>query len=682
MAAIPEPPSNAAKLAEPAATDSASAKGKAPTFSPLSHLTGQSARFGRWEVVIFNPTARTREYLWQGKQRTAYNFQCMLVSTADPTLYVLGDSHGKGMTEATLKNMADKFKPGLVFEMSKVVFADNVKTQYNSAPKMEVVSMLNTSWNPVLASAGKPRMPEPAIPVAESMGIEHEQHFDTLALIQKVSEMSAGGLTSTGQGRVRCTIVLNDGSKNKMNDKVCHLPVTVFADARMTGEPPMLFSQLSQAADDKTAMAFFGIQGKQSDRGDGTWSFTSNFTFHCQSASETTKGKMLEANASVLRQADAEAVPQSVLQSQTSRDNDETFANVEATETTCALFRTIMADTKLKVIETDITMWQINWCHVHPPDQTAQVCTNDSVRLWMQVKVEDETGNLSLFMREKAALSLSSTASKEDFEAARADDSLDFPKKASIKIIRKPPLPETPTAASSAEKSARIQCYIVEAAEQAMEDTPSKRSLTLLNLLEHTEACTDACVPAGIGMIRKDPHYGLAVSYVVEQLIIKKRCTRAVALVIATSASKSDNLNEGYQMVTENVKDALDESFQCTLISFCTVRASPDYQLKPARGQKTQTAFVVIADVLEPGSAEKPPVFLVEFLERIPDTEAMVAPEHMRRLIHFASLTAKMQGSNPQKEWTEETSPANAGKCRRLGKSPTDDLLEQYNPSH
>ena len=54
-------PSNAGKLAEPAATDSASAKGKAPTFSALSHLTGQSARFGRWEVVIFNPTARTRE---------------------------------------------------------------------------------------------------------------------------------------------------------------------------------------------------------------------------------------------------------------------------------------------------------------------------------------------------------------------------------------------------------------------------------------------------------------------------------------------------------------------------------------------------------------------------------------------------------------------------------------------
>jgi len=59
---------------------------------------------------------------------------------------------------------------------------------------------------------------------------------------------------------------------------------------------------------------------------------------------------------------------------------------------------------------------------------------------------------------------------------------------------------------------------------------------------------------------------------------------------------------------------------------------------------KTQTALVVIADVLEAGSAGKPPVFLVESLEKIPDTEAEHAPDHIRRRIQFASLTAKMQG--------------------------------------
>ena len=114
-------------------------------ISPLSYLTAQSARFGFWEVIIFNPTARAREYLWNQDRRTSYSFQSMLVSTADPTQYVLGDSHGKGMNTVKLNELKDKFKPGLVFHMSQVVFAENVKQQYNSAPKTEVVSMLHTT---------------------------------------------------------------------------------------------------------------------------------------------------------------------------------------------------------------------------------------------------------------------------------------------------------------------------------------------------------------------------------------------------------------------------------------------------------------------------------------------------------------------------------------------------------
>ena len=39
----------------------------------------------------------------------------------------------------------------------------------------------------------------------------------------------------------------------------------------------------------------------------------------------------------------------------------------------------------------------------------------------------------------------------------------------------------------------------------------------------------------------------------------------AVALVIASNASKSDNMNDGYQMITEGVKDALEERFVCPL---------------------------------------------------------------------------------------------------------------------
>ena len=145
------------------------------------------------------------------------------------------------------------------------------------------------------------------------------------------------------------------------------------------------------------------------------------------------------------------------------------------------LLQSIMTDTKVKAIETDTTFWQINWCYVHPPGKAAQVCTNDNSRFWMPVKVEDDTGHINIYMREKAALDLSHTDSKEEFEAA--DVSMDLPQKASVKIIRKPSTPQTPDARDSAARRSNIQCYIVEAAEQLIYDTLSKSSLTLLNFL-------------------------------------------------------------------------------------------------------------------------------------------------------------------------------------------------------
>ena len=121
-----------------------------------------------------------------------------MVSTSDPTQYVLADSHGKGMTPQKLDGLDKRFKHDLVFEMSKVVLAENTKQQYNSTPKTEVVCMARTTFNPVLVSAGKPKMPEPGIPIAASMGIHREQQFDALALIHAITPMAKGGRTSTG----------------------------------------------------------------------------------------------------------------------------------------------------------------------------------------------------------------------------------------------------------------------------------------------------------------------------------------------------------------------------------------------------------------------------------------------------------------------------------------------------
>ena len=95
---------------------------------------------------------------------------------------------------------------------------------------------------------------------------------------------------------------------------MCHLPVTIFVDGELHGQPPPLYQQIQAAHVQNSAMAFFGIQGKQSDSNDGTLSFTSNFAFFCKQASETRKGRDLEAKAVEIRQAEGEAVPLPVYQ--------------------------------------------------------------------------------------------------------------------------------------------------------------------------------------------------------------------------------------------------------------------------------------------------------------------------------------------------------------------------------
>ena len=326
------------------------ADGNNSKLSPLNHLTAQSARFGLWEVAVFKPSSTARQYVWDGKPRTSYHFQCMLVSTADPTQYVLGDSHGKGVTEEKTNQLKAKFKEGLVFRMSKVVLATNVNQQYNNTPKTEVVSMQNTTWNAVLSSGAKIMKPQPGIPIAASMGIGREQLFDALALVREVGDMASGGQTKTNVARVRVQVKLTDGSKNAATGNVVHMPITIFADATADQQEPQMFRDLREAASKKTAMAFFGIHGKQSDADSGTWAFTSSHGFFFVSASDTDKGQDLETQATVLESLSAEEIPKCAFRIGSEGDDNEGFEDIPATETTCALFKSIMAEAKVKLL--------------------------------------------------------------------------------------------------------------------------------------------------------------------------------------------------------------------------------------------------------------------------------------------------------------------------------------------
>ena len=92
------------------------------------------------------------------------------------------------------------------------------------------------------------------------------------------------------------------------------------------------------------------------------------------------KSKELELTWQNILDADAETIPQSVLLSR-NREQSDIFENVDATETTCAILKSMLEDTKVSAIESGTTFWQINWCRVHLPDKDADVANNDNSRL-------------------------------------------------------------------------------------------------------------------------------------------------------------------------------------------------------------------------------------------------------------------------------------------------------------
>ena len=122
-------------------------------------------------------------------------------------------------------------------------------------------------------------------------------------------------------------------------------------------------------------------------------------------------------------------------------------------------------------------------------------------------------------------------------------------------------------------------------------------------------------------------------------------------------------------MVTEGVQCPFSENFVCNLLTYCTVQTSPNYQFKPARGHRTQTAAIVIVDVLEGDGC---PVFVVDGMEKVDDAQVKENEAYWLKNIEFAGMAAKIQGTSADRNWTDEVSPVLGGKCRRLGKYPSE----------
>jgi len=608
----------------------------------------------------------------------------------------MGQMRWTKKSEDKFRSVQQKLSNGLAFTMTKVSIVNDAKKQYIHAPIQTVVNVGDTLFSPLLNSNGSDKCyPEPPATIADCAHLTSQQLFDVTALVKTVSKHRP-----VNDNRVVFDVEIIDGSKT--DERVRTMPLTVFTHraAIMSGGEPPMWVFLKEAAENSAAqpVSFFRIKGAQD--GDGNSSFTTTKHSTIVGAATTKKGRSLAKEAAkLLGLSNTDSFAVRKFEDWVARD----FSQEPATETMCALFGPIATTAKTGVDALDKaeeTFWQLNWVRVEEPPAGSNIRTNDGKRLWFPVTVRDCTGTLTLYIQEAAALKLSGFSDADQFETAFIAGKVWFPQMASVKIIRQlkssnAVQPADQPSQSKADQPAnQVDVRIVDAACQNLVESPTEASARLLPLLNADNSSTDVVLPAALHMLRKSPHYTLAVESTVpaipESLQASfvdvpsatstfRPCTQVLALVEASEPSSLQEAGAGgYKITTSNVKDLLHDTSDARgvqLTSFCTLENLQNFKLDPPRTHsvKKQAALVLISSVLQVSSAEQPASFMVDSVQLLQPAEADAVKVCLKRMLYLTTLAGQMatRKRTAPVPLTHEESPAKASKCRVLGRHPT-----------
>jgi hypothetical protein len=667
-----------------------------PASLPLRELNKRSGQFGSWAVVVQQAQVDTYDYNWKGQTRIGKTFSCVFVSSQDPSEYCMGQMRWTQQDDSKFRSVQNKLSDGLAFNMTKVSIVNDAKKQYIHSPIQTVVNVGDTLFSPLLHSTGnKECYPEPPATIADCSHLTSQQLFDVTALVKNVSKVRP-----VKDNRVVFDVEIIDGSKS--DDRVRTMPLTVF-----TNRPPLpdtgtprIWRFLNEASSNSSPqpVSFFRIKGAQDDA--GNFSFVTTKNSSILAAANTSKGRRLAAEAAtLLGLSDTDSFAVRKFEEWVARD----FSKEQATETMCALFRSIANTTHTGVDALDTaeeTLWQLNWVRVEEPPAGTNIRTNDGKRLWFPVTVRDCTGTLTLFIQEAAALKLAGFADPDHFEAAFVAGKVWFPQMASVKIIRRL---RTRSAAQPADQQFQdraeqppdqVDVRIVDAAWQNLAESPTEASARLLPLLNADNTTTDVVLPAALHMLRKSPHYTLAVESTVPAIpeslkasfvdvpsatSVFRPCTQVLALVESSEPSSLQEAGAGgYKITTTNVKDLLHDTSDgpgVQLTSFCTLENLQDFKLDPPRthANKKQAALVLISSVLQVSSAGQPSSFMVDSVQLLQPAEVEAVKGCLKRMLFLTTLASHMSSRKriASVPLTQEESPAKAAKCRVLGRHPT-----------
>ena len=116
---------------------------------------------------------------------------------------------------------------------------------------------------------------------------------------------------------------------------------------------------------------------------------------------------------------DKEAVPQTQW-----IPNEKSFASQAATVTTIKFLRDMGTSpaTGIEDIDTQSTLWQLNWIQILEPAPGTTLRIQDGTRLWFPVLIRGFEGSMAMYITEAAALKSSKRLDAVDFYVVEYDE--------------------------------------------------------------------------------------------------------------------------------------------------------------------------------------------------------------------------------------------------------------------
>ena len=274
--------------------------------------------------------------------------------------------------------------------MRAVSLVDNAKTQYNSCSVRVTVNMASTALSTVLEDNSAVQF-VPKTTVAETTQLQQDQNFDLTALVLSRSQERNGG-----DGRKVFDLELADGSVDEASGKVQTLPLTIFTPDDQLNT---MLEFADKAISDQAPVSFFNLRGANVQDHDA-FTFTSARKGFRMIVAESPKALDMRARAPVLYNLkEKTAVPQS-----TSVGQPGNFSSHSATLTTIKCIKDMATPvTGVEEIDSQHTLWQLNWVQVLEPPQGTTLRTQDGSRLWFPVILRDFHGSTTMYITEAAA---------------------------------------------------------------------------------------------------------------------------------------------------------------------------------------------------------------------------------------------------------------------------------------